>query len=44
METLVGWMRFKDRMKCPVGALACYVVYAIDILGIKLLNFMLQVS
>lgn len=44
METLVGWMRFRDREQCPVGALACYLVYLIDMQGVPILKQMLLVS
>lgn len=38
METLIGWMRTKDRMHCPVGALACYLVWLIDLDGAQILQ------
>lgn len=44
METLVGWMRFKDRTQCPIGALACYMVYLVDMQGVPILKQMLLVS
>lgn len=38
VEHLLGWVRSKDRMACPVGALACYFVWMIDIAGIPILE------
>lgn len=38
METLIGWMRTKDRMHCPIGALASYLVWLIDIEGAQILQ------
>lgn len=40
METLIGWMRTKDRMHCPIGALACYLVWLIDMDGAQILQTM----
>jgi hypothetical protein len=37
-EHLLGWVRSKDRMACPVGALACYFAWMIDIAGIPILE------
>jgi hypothetical protein len=37
-EHLIGWVRSKDRMACPVGALACYFAWMIDIAHIPILE------
>lgn len=42
METLIGWVRFRERMHCPVGALAAYLVWLIDIQGVPILQTMLE--
>lgn len=39
-QTLLGWVRAKDVKHCPVGALAMYLVYLIDIQGVNLLDIM----
>jgi hypothetical protein len=39
-QTLLGWVRAKDSKHCPVGALAMYLVYIIDIQGVNLLDIM----
>jgi hypothetical protein len=41
-ETLVGWARAKNRDNCPIGALACYLVWLIDIRGVPLFDLMKQ--
>lgn len=41
-ETLIGWARGKNRDACPVGALACYLVWLLDIRGVPLLDLMKQ--
>lgn len=38
VEHLLGWMRTRDREKCPLTALAHYMVYLNDIRGISLLD------
>lgn len=38
VEHLIGWVRSKDRMSCPIGALACYFVWMIDIARIPILE------
>jgi hypothetical protein len=40
METLIGWVRARDRMECPVGALAAYLVWLMDIQGVPILQTM----
>lgn len=37
VETLLGWIRAKDPMHCPIGALAGYMVHWLDIGGFQLL-------
>ncbi len=39
-ETLIGWARSSNRDACPLAALACYMVWLIDIHGHTLLNTM----
>lgn len=39
-ETLIGWARSKNRDSCPIGALACYLVWLLDIQGVPLLELM----
>lgn len=41
-ETLVGWGRAKNRDECPIGGLACYLVWLLDIQGVPLLDLMKQ--
>lgn len=41
-ETLIGWARSKNRDCCPVGALACYMVWLLDVQGLPLLDIMKQ--
>lgn len=38
VEHLVGWVRCKDRLACPLGALACYFVWLIDIACVPLME------
>lgn len=37
-EHLIGWMRSEDRWACPIGALACYFVWLVDITGVPILE------
>lgn len=38
VEHLLGWVRSKDRMSCPIGALAAYLVWMNDVAGIPVLE------
>ena len=40
METLVGWPRSADRDACPLGALACYLVWLNDMSGLNFVSTM----
>ena len=40
METLVGWPRAADRDACPLGALACYLVWLNDMSGLNFISTM----
>lgn len=39
-ETLLGWVRGAERDACPIGGLACYMVWLIDLFGNSLLRTM----
>jgi hypothetical protein len=39
VPTLMGWVRSKDPMHCPIGALAMYMVFNIDNSGLPLLSY-----
>ncbi len=38
IEHLLGWTRAKDRLSCPLGALAMYLVYMNDVEGPNIIN------
>ena len=38
VEHLLGWIRARNRYECPLGALACYMVYMNDIEGPPILD------
>jgi hypothetical protein len=40
METMVGWPRAADRDACPLGALACYLVWLNEIQGLNFIGTM----
>lgn len=40
METLIGWPRAADRDACPLGALACYLVWLNDMSGLNFISTM----
>lgn len=41
-ETLIGWTRGSERDACPLGGLACYMVWLLDINGMGLLPTMCE--
>jgi len=41
-QTLIGWVRAKDPINCPIGALAMYMVHLLDIQGFQLLYYIEQ--
>lgn len=38
VETLLSWVRHREREECPIAALAVYIVYLNDIHGLRLLD------
>ena len=41
-QTLLAWVRAKDPLHCPIGALANYMVHLIDVKGFPLFNYIEQ--